>query len=163
MTTKYAYPVDTGAMMSSLKPMPRAQREVTEKFPKHTVPNTSLGKSGITISEEVGPARDSAAELEVLKAILNREGYLTRLKQVARTVGRKFKPEVADVLDLVRASTLDVVDMILRWREAKASILFRSVQCSSCSKIYGHIMIVLSILYRKITTRRSCGMESIIC
>lgn len=122
MTTKYAYPVDTDAMMSSLKPMPRAQKEVAEKFPKHTVPNTSLGKTGITISaEENGGSKDSAAELEVLKAILNREGYLTRLKQVARTVGKKFKPEVADVLDLVRASTLDVVDMIIRWREVKAS------------------------------------------
>jgi hypothetical protein len=92
-----------------------------EKFPKHVVMNSSIkGESGITMSvEEQGGTKDGLSELEVLKAILNREGYLNRLKQVARTVGKKFKPEVADVLDLVRASTLDVIDMILRWREVK--------------------------------------------
>lgn len=123
-SSKYSYPIDSGAMMSSMKPMPRAQKEVPEKFPKHVVPNSSiLGKSGITMSvEEQHGTKDGSLELEVLKAILNREGYLTRLKQVARTVGRKFKPEVADVLDLVRASTLDVVDMIIRWREVKVSL-----------------------------------------
>jgi hypothetical protein len=121
MTTKYSYPVDTGAMMSSLRPMPRAQKDVGEKFPKHAVINNSIkGETGITVSvEEKGDTKDGSAELEVLKAILNREGYLNRLKQVARTVGKKFKPEVGDVLDLVRAATLDVIDMIVRWREVK--------------------------------------------
>jgi len=60
-------------------------------------------------------------EFEVLKTILNREGYLNRLLAVSKSVGRKFKPEVADIIDLIRASSLDVVDAIVRWREAKVS------------------------------------------
>jgi hypothetical protein len=69
--------------------------------------------------EERSNSEEGLAEYEVLKAILNREHYLGRLQQVARTVGRKFKPEVANVLDFVRASGLDVIDLILNWREAK--------------------------------------------
>eukprot|EP01032_Pedospumella_encystans_P016914 gene16914-19277_t len=118
--SKYAYPIDQTAMMSSLKPMQRPQKDTGDKFPKHTVQNSSIGKAGITeSSEEKSGTKDGLAELEVLKAILNREGYLNRLKAVARTVGKKFKPEVADVLDFVRATTLDVIDMIVRWREVK--------------------------------------------
>lgn len=118
--SKYAYPIDQTAMMSSLKPMQRPQKDTGDKFPKHTVQNSSIGKAGITeSSEEKSGTKDGLAELAVLKAILNREGYLNRLKAVARTVGKKFKPEVADVLDFVRATTLDVIDMIVRWREVK--------------------------------------------
>lgn len=123
MANKYTYPVDYAAMRSSLKPMDRPLKEEAEKFPKHVVPNDSIqGKTGLTLSvEEKYGTKDGQAELEVLKAILNREGYLDRLRMVARTVGKKFKPEVADLLDLVRASTLDVIDMILRWREVKVN------------------------------------------
>ncbi len=121
--SKYAYPVDTSMMMSSLKPMPRVQNNTGEKFPRHVVQNSSIGKSGITeSSEEQSGSKDGSAELEVLKAILNREGYLNRLKQVARTVGKKFKPEIADVIDFVRAATLDVIEMIIRWREVKVIV-----------------------------------------
>ena len=110
-------------MMSSLKPMPRVQNNTGEKFPRHVVQNSSIGKSGITeSSEEQSGTKDGSAELEVLKAILNREGYLNRLKQVARTVGKKFKPEIADVIDFVRAATLDVIEMIIRWREVKVIV-----------------------------------------
>lgn len=113
--------------------MPRPEKEVGEKFPKHVVPNSTVkgsrnGESGITISVEETPgSKDGIAELEVLKAILNREGYLNRLKQVARTIGKKFKPEVADVIDLVRAATLDVIDMIVRWREVKVRLPFHNI------------------------------------
>ena len=60
-----------------------------------------------------------AAELDVLKAILNREGYLNRVAKSARTVHKKFKPEVADILDLIRAASIDVCEAIIRWREVK--------------------------------------------
>jgi hypothetical protein len=69
--------------------------------------------------EGVDKQNEGIAEYEVLKAVLNRENYLNRLQQVARTVGRKFKPEVADMLDFVRAASLDVVDLIVRWRDIK--------------------------------------------
>jgi hypothetical protein len=103
-----------------MKAMDRALKPPQEKFPKHTVPTTVIGGHGITFSmEERSNPEEGMAEYEVLKAILNRENYLNRLQQVARTIGRKFKPEVADVLDFVRASGLDVIDLILNWRETK--------------------------------------------
>ncbi len=100
--------------------MDRPLKRSPEKFPKHVVSNTIIGGHGITFSMEGTESQlESNAEYNVLKAILNRENYLARLQQVARTVGRKFKMEVADVLDFVRAASLDVIDMVLRWREAK--------------------------------------------
>ena len=80
--------------------------------------NESLPTGGITISHEVNAA-EGAAELDVLKAILNREGYLNRVAKSARTVHKKFKPEVADILDLIRAASIDVCEAIIRWREVK--------------------------------------------
>lgn len=88
--------------------------------PKHVVPNESTENHGITFSiEPKGNAAEGDAELEVLKCILCREGYLKRLMSSAKTVGKKFKPEVADILDLVRAASVDLVEAIVRWREIK--------------------------------------------
>jgi hypothetical protein len=110
---------------SSLKMMDRPISAPDKfKFPKHQVSNVSFGEAGMTYSAEPsGNAEEGLAELEVLKCILNREGYLGRLLKSARTVSRKFKPEVADILDLVRAATLDVVEAIIRWRVAKVKNL----------------------------------------
>ena len=125
---------------SSMRPMDRPLKPEPEKFPKHTVNSLTkplnisenvktdptsaiLGRSGITYSsEDKAKSSDSEAEYNVLRAILNRENYLNKLQNVARTVGQKFKPEVADALDLVRASSLDVIDSILRWRDIKVRI-----------------------------------------
>jgi hypothetical protein len=60
-----------------------------------------------------------AVQVGVTKAILNREGYLNRLFQCVKTVNKKFKVEVAVLLDLVRAASLDVIECIISWREAK--------------------------------------------
>ena len=80
--------------------------------------------SGITFSTEAKESEQTieALELEVLKSILNREAYLTRLKSLSRTVSRKFKPEIADIIDLIRAATLDVLESIVVWREAKVTV-----------------------------------------
>lgn len=110
-----------GEFQPQLKPMERPISAPDEhKFPKHQVSNVSFGETGMTFSAEpVGQASEGMAELEVLKAILNREGYLARLIKSARTVSRKFKPEIADVMDLVRAASLDVVEAIVKWRDSK--------------------------------------------
>jgi hypothetical protein len=78
--------------------------------------------AGITFSiegRENEYQKIESLELDILKAILNREAYLGRLRSVSRTISRKFKPEVADMIDLVRAATLDVVEALVIWREAK--------------------------------------------
>lgn len=108
-------------LQPQLKPMGRPISAPDEyKFPKHQVSNVSFGESGMTFSAEpAGQAAEGMAELEVLKAILNRESYLARLIKSARTVSRKFKPEIADIMDLVRAASLDVVEAVVKWRDAK--------------------------------------------
>ena len=101
-----------------------------EKFPKHQVAVTSMKKGGLTFSTEPrGNVAEGQAELEVLKVILNREGYLTRLEQTVKKIGRKFKPEIADMLDFVRAASIDVVEAIVKWREAKVYCVHLT-QCS---------------------------------
>jgi hypothetical protein len=114
-------PSNFGSVSDTMKYMERTRLAPTEKFPKHSVMGTTFGSSvGITFSaEESSNFSESHAELEVLKAILNREGYLSRLQDMSRTVSRKFKPEISDVIDLVRAATIDVVDAVVKWREAK--------------------------------------------
>lgn len=108
-----------------MRPMPRTLPSLPPKNPMYTVSSTSRAKDklgnigGLTFSEESGDNETSAAEYEVLKAIIVREDYLTRLLLVARTVAKKFKPEVADLLDLVRISSLDVIDAIENWRNIK--------------------------------------------
>ena len=108
----------------SLRPMERPLSVPKEKFPKHVVSSISLGGlidnsgTGKTFSTETDP-NEGIAELEVLKAILNREGYLEKLRKSAQTVGKKMKPEVIDVMDYVRTATLDVIDAILKWRQVK--------------------------------------------
>jgi hypothetical protein len=109
-----------GPLDPAPKPMERI-RSVHEAT-IHQVSNLSKEDSGLTFSAEpVGRPEEGMAELEVLKAIINREGYLARLIQSVRGISKKFKPEVADILDFVRAASLDVVEAIVRWRDVKVS------------------------------------------
>ncbi|KAJ0397659.1 hypothetical protein ATCC90586_005644 [Pythium insidiosum] len=61
---------------------------------------------------------DSGEELEVLKCILVREGYLQRLTQASaqgRVSGAQLSATI-DVLDLLRIATIEVVEAIVAWR-----------------------------------------------
>jgi hypothetical protein len=111
---------DVGGFSSSMKQLERPLSAPNVQFPKHKVPNTNYGHAGLTYSAETNNnTLEGKAELEVLKAILNREGYLLRCYKEARTVLKKFKPELADVLDFIRAASLDVIEYIVKWRESK--------------------------------------------
>ena len=61
---------------------------------------------------------DPSSELEVLKSILLREGYLERLHHLARRRGDQtaLRGEVVDVLDLIRMSTVETIETILKWK-----------------------------------------------
>jgi len=120
------------AFRTSMKEMERPNSAPQpEKFPKHQVAVTSMKTGGLTFSiESRGSAAEGQAELEVLKVILNREGYLSRLEQSIKKIGRKFKPEIADILDFIRAASIDVVEAIIRWREAKVSYHINNIEHS---------------------------------
>jgi len=105
---------------SSMVDMSRSLSNQFETFPKTQVQNDSLPSGGLTFSREPSSnAEESKCELDILKAVLNREGYLNRLEKAVRTINKKFKPEVADIMDLVRAASIEVVECIVKWREAK--------------------------------------------
>lgn len=110
-------------MTTSMKNMARpTTAPEKEMVPKHQVHNQNFATSGVTVSSEPnGNAAEGLAELEVLKTILNREGYLVRLFKTVRTIQKKFKPEIADIIDLVRTATVDVVEAIESWRQIKVS------------------------------------------
>lgn len=111
----------TANLGSSMKNMDRPMSAPDrEQVPKYQVHSQNYHESGVTISSEPrGNAAESQAELEILKCILNREGYLTRLQKAVKKVERKFNPEIADILDLVRIASVEVVEAICKWREIK--------------------------------------------
>lgn len=123
---------------SALRPMPRTLPVLNSKYPMHTVESSSRIKDkagnqgGITFSlEESASEATAQAELEVLRAIILRESYLDRLKNVVRTIAKKFKPEIADVLDLLRQASIGVIDAIQSWRmirkDANAAFIWNGV------------------------------------
>ncbi|KAJ8599096.1 hypothetical protein CTAYLR_008867, partial [Chrysophaeum taylorii] len=60
-------------------------------------------------------------ELETIKAILLREGYVKRLETALNewlSAGGVVPDAVGDLFDVLRASTMDVVEMITKWRLA---------------------------------------------
>lgn len=113
-------------LMAGFRPMPRSLPALNITNPSYTVNTKTRAKDrsgnigGVTFSgEDVSKEKAAEAEFEVLKSILLRENYLERLYQLVRTIAKKFKPEVADVLDLLRNSSVDVVEQIENWRKIK--------------------------------------------
>ena len=78
--------------------------------------NVSRPHGGVTFQR--AQSTDPATELEVLKTILLREGYLKRLQHSARRRGGQtaLRADVIDLLDLLRTSTVEVVEAIAKWR-----------------------------------------------
>jgi hypothetical protein len=44
-----------------------------------------------------------------------------------KKVERKFNPEIADILDLVRIASVEVVEAIGKWREIKVRATFKNI------------------------------------
>ena len=119
-TSSLRQPTAMDMFSSSMVEMDRSLPDLRDAFPKTQVHNSSLPTGGVTFSlEPTNNAEESKCELDILKAVLNREGYLNRLERTVRTINKKFKPEIADVMDLVRAASIEVVECIVKWREAK--------------------------------------------
>mmetsp|Transcript_33621 Transcript_33621/g.39521 ORF Transcript_33621/g.39521 Transcript_33621/m.39521 type:complete len:2664 (+) Transcript_33621:57-8048(+) len=91
--------------------------------------STSTANGGLTLqgdqmTQSTYGREDTVApekELEVLKAILLREGYLTRVAEVAssKEAIRSVPPALPDLLDLLRISSVEVVEVIAQWRQAQ--------------------------------------------
>jgi hypothetical protein len=71
---------------------------------------------GITFQR--AQSTDPVQELEVLKNILLREGYIDRLRQICSRGGERtiLRNEIVDLLDLVRLVTVETVESVGKWR-----------------------------------------------
>ena len=81
-------------------------------------PQQSMSRPNGGVTFQRAQSTDPATELEVLKTILLREGYLKRLQHAARRRGGStaLRSDVIDILDLIRTSTVEVVESIAKWR-----------------------------------------------
>ena len=83
--------------------------------------NMSTPSGGITFQRPENT--DPATELEVLKCILLREGYLKRLREMGASAGSSgLRSEVVDLLDLLRIATVETVEMIEDWRKGQVGV-----------------------------------------
>ena len=81
--------------------------------------STSTGTGGVTF--QAAHSTQPEHELEVLKAILLREGYLERLRRMGAAAGSAgLRGECVDLLDLLRVASVETVDAISRWRGESA-------------------------------------------
>ena len=84
--------------------------------------NSGMASVPAVSFQEASDSADPALELEVLKCILLREGYLSRLESEARRGGRALvankaaAAKLVDLLDLLRQITVETCEAIQRWR-----------------------------------------------
>ena len=85
------------------------------------VSNASTMQGGVTFSAM--QSTDPAQELDVLKNILLREGYVERIRVLTkdgRSKQMQLRNELIDLLDLVRVQTVETVEAVGRWRRTLA-------------------------------------------
>lgn len=74
---------------------------------------------GVTFSQfnsDRSSTVNPSAELNVLKAVLLREGYLRRLTDLSKQSQKILEPGLGDLLDILRISSVEVVEAINEWR-----------------------------------------------
>eukprot|EP00941_MAST-03F_sp_MAST-3F-sp1_P004478 g4478.t1 len=83
--------------------------------------NSNWGGGGVTFAPNA-VAGDGELELEILKCILLREGYLRRIKDTCKKRNKMeptaFFGRLVDLLDLVRQSSVETVEAIVKWKHA---------------------------------------------
>ncbi|GMH84147.1 hypothetical protein TrST_g12290 [Triparma strigata] len=113
-----------GTISGSLRPMEGNSLSMMGKGQggkeqKVTVRNMSTITGGVTFSQfdsDRSSTVNPAAELNVLKAVLLREGYLRRLEDLGKESMHTLEPGLGDLLDIVRISSVEVVEAITEWR-----------------------------------------------
>ena len=78
--------------------------------------SNSLANSAGSITWQMEEMGDPTTELEVIKCIILREGYLSRLKQLikSKTI---VQIDLLEIIDLARLVSVEVVECIMRWRK----------------------------------------------
>jgi len=85
-----------------------------------SVRNMSTISGGVTFSQFAEAREETVnpgAELTVLKAVLLREGYLRRLVELGKESTHTLSPGLGDLLDIIRISSVEVVEAITDWRK----------------------------------------------
>ncbi|KAL7688627.1 putative IQ motif, EF-hand binding protein [Plasmopara halstedii] len=118
-------PISSSSTLPKFSSIKKAKKKNSNRVPPFIIDEkgSSLPQFSSATFENENTIRlpDSGKELEVLKCILLREGYLQRLRS-ASTVGHVGGIHLADtlnLLDLLRTATLEAVEAIVVWRHAK--------------------------------------------
>ncbi|GMH87214.1 hypothetical protein TL16_g10785 [Triparma laevis f. inornata] len=113
-----------GTISGSLRPMEGNSLSMMGKGSEGkeqsvTVRNMSTITGGVTFSQfnsDRSSTVNPSAELNVLKAVLLREGYLRRLTDLSKQSQKFLEPGLGDLLDILRISSVEVVEAINEWR-----------------------------------------------
>jgi len=92
----------------------------SRKESKQSIRNMSTISGGVTFSQFSAAREETvnpAAELTVLKSVLLREGYLRRLLEMSKESTHVLQPGLGDLLDIIRISSVEVVEGIAEWRK----------------------------------------------
>ncbi|KAK1942143.1 hypothetical protein P3T76_006465 [Phytophthora citrophthora] len=120
-------------MRPTSSPIRRRTPSSPSKFPpikksKLLSPKTTVRANGkvslpkvSSVTFDTSQELDSGEELEILKCILVREGYLQRLARASSAghIAGAHLSETVDVLDLLRLATLETVEAVVTWRTHK--------------------------------------------
>ncbi|KAF1789603.1 Glycosyltransferase family 28, N-terminal domain [Phytophthora cactorum] len=101
---------------------PLVEADLSSYQSSHTIEDPDIRPLADCSDEVFEDAKElSSTELEVLKCILVREGYLQRLGRASAAghIGGAHLGETIDVLDLLRLATLETVEAIVAWRGYK--------------------------------------------
>ena len=92
-------------------------------------------KSG-GMSYQMLDSADPAHELDVIKSILLREGYLARLQALAKkqnVPGLPLRTDLVDLIDLIRVAGVDVVEAVVKWRRGLVRACYH--ECCFCEHL----------------------------
>ena len=89
---------------------------------------------------------ESGSELAVIKSILLREGHLERIKKLASRHRDTITDSILNLLDIIRISSIDVVEAIDKWRNAGTNKRSQDIiSCPSSSYIWNGVNYLLKM------------------
>jgi hypothetical protein len=81
----------------------------------------TFGSTNSSITWQTSDATDPASELEILKCIVLREGYISKLRELSKSKDT-IKNDFVDFIDLTRLVTVETIEFIKKWRRNQPKV-----------------------------------------
>lgn len=102
---------DRSILRSQTTPLP-----LTTSLHGITYSNNNITSESSQSSRRNEYLAKEAIEIEIVKCIVLRDEYISKLRIICKHLKGKFNSEISHILDLIRATTVDVTEHILHWR-----------------------------------------------